>query len=109
VQIHALLVDTQKLAKQLIGLVAENKAALDPALARLRTVTGILQKNQDNIDKSLQVLAPFVRDFANTLGNGKWFDTIIFNLPPANLQFCPGLVQPTHPAANVPTQDRTCA
>jgi phospholipid/cholesterol/gamma-HCH transport system substrate-binding protein len=107
-QIHALLIDTQKLATQLIGLVRENKATLDPALARLRTVTGILQKNQDNIDKSLQVLAPFVRDFANTLGNGKWFDTVIFNLPPSNLKFCPGEVQPKNPAANIPTQDQTC-
>jgi phospholipid/cholesterol/gamma-HCH transport system substrate-binding protein len=110
-QIHALLVDTKALATQLIGLVADNKATLDPALARLRTVTGILQKNQNNLDKSLQVLAPFVRDFANTLGNGRWFDTVIFNLPPANLQVpCPGSVQPAPASkpARQPTQDASC-
>jgi hypothetical protein len=28
------------------------------------------------------LLAPFVRDFANTLGNGRWFDTYLQNLPP---------------------------
>ena len=93
-QIHSLLVNTEKLAKQLIGLVRDNKATLDPALARLRTVTGILQKNQDNLDKSLQVLAPFVRNFANTLGNGHWFDTVVTNAPPANVQTCAGTVQP---------------
>ena len=100
-QIHSLLISTQKLATQLIGLVRDNKANLDPALARLRTVTGILQKNQANLDKSLQVLAPFVRDFANTLGNGRWFDTIVYNLPPAELRFCQGSVQP-------PKEPKTC-
>jgi phospholipid/cholesterol/gamma-HCH transport system substrate-binding protein len=86
-QIHALLVDTAKLAQQLIGLVQDNQAQLDPALAHLRTVVDILQKNQSNLDQSIQVLAPFVRDFANTLGNGQWFDTVVYNLPPQNLQF----------------------
>ena len=27
-------------------------------------------------------MAPFYRVFANTLGNGPWFDTYIQNLPP---------------------------
>jgi phospholipid/cholesterol/gamma-HCH transport system substrate-binding protein len=98
-QIHAMLVDTAKLAQQLIGLVRDNRAQLDPALAHLRTVVDILQKNQDNLDKGLQVLAPFVRDFANTLGNGQWFDTIVYNLPPQNLMF------PTPPCFISPAQD----
>ena len=45
-------------------------------------MVGILQKNQVNIDKGLQVLAPFVRDFANTLGNGRWFEGYICGLLP---------------------------
>lgn len=93
-QIHALLVDTAKLAQQLIGLVQDNRAQLDPALAHLRTVVDILQRNQDNLDKGLQVLAPFVRDFANTLGNGQWFDTVVYNLPPQSLQVRPCFIQP---------------
>jgi phospholipid/cholesterol/gamma-HCH transport system substrate-binding protein len=28
-------------------------------------------------------MAPFYRVFANTLGNGPWFDTYIQNMPPA--------------------------
>ena len=75
---------------------------MHPALARLRTVVKILQKNQDNLDKSLQVLAPFVRDFANTLGNGRWFDTVVYNLPPAGtIQVCPRKV-------STPTKDAQC-
>src|SRR3954447_11022385 len=96
-QIHALLVDTAGLATQLTGLVRDNKAILDPALAHLRTVVNILQRNQDNLDQSMQVLAPFVRDFANTLGNGQWFDTVVYNLPPQNVQ--------THPCFIYPKQD----
>ena len=64
------------------------------ALAHLRTVVDILQRNQDNLDQSLQVLAPFVRDFANTLGNGQWFDTVVYNLPPQNVQTQPCFISP---------------
>ena len=42
----------------------------------------MLNKNQDNLDNSLRLMAPFYRVFANTLGNGPWFDTYIQNLPP---------------------------
>lgn len=101
-QIHALLVDTQKLAAQLIGLVRDNRAQLDPALAHLRTVVNILQRNQDNLDQGIQVLAPFVRDFANTLGNGQWFDTVVYNLPPQNLQDRPCFIYPKQARAGKP-------
>ncbi|HEX2550849.1 MAG TPA: ABC transporter substrate-binding protein, partial [Nocardioidaceae bacterium] len=56
---------------------------LKPALDHLYNVVQVLQKNQDNLDNSLRLMAPFYRVFANTLGNGPWFDTYIQNLPPA--------------------------
>jgi phospholipid/cholesterol/gamma-HCH transport system substrate-binding protein len=40
----------------------------------------LLQDNQDSLDRGLAILAPFYRVFANTLGNGRWFDTYIQNL-----------------------------
>ena len=40
------------------------------------------EANQANLDRSIQLLAPFVRVFANTTGNGRWFDTYIQNLVP---------------------------
>ena len=43
----------------------------------------VLHKNQDNLDNTLRLMAPFYRVFANTLGNGPWFDTYIYNLPRA--------------------------
>ena len=77
--IHKLLVTTTELSQQLTGLVRENRATLAPALESLRGVVEVLRKNQDNLDKSIAAMAPFVRLFANNLGNGRWFDTYIYN------------------------------
>ena len=61
---------------------AAGRADLKPALTHLDSVVGVLNKNEDNLDNSLRLMAPFYRVFANTLGNGPWFDTYIQNLPP---------------------------
>ncbi|HVA61169.1 MAG TPA: MCE family protein [Mycobacteriales bacterium] len=84
--IHALLVNSAELASQLTALVAENRAALTPALTNLHSVITILQKDQFDLVNSVHLLAPFVRDFTNTLGNGEWFDTLVANLPPPSNQ-----------------------
>jgi phospholipid/cholesterol/gamma-HCH transport system substrate-binding protein len=81
--VHNLLVATSQLSEQLTGLVRDTRADLKPALDHLHNVVAVLQKNQDNLDNSLRLMAPFYRVFANTLGNGPWFDTYIQNLPPA--------------------------
>lgn len=78
--IHTLLVNTAALATQLTGLVTDNQAQITPALQRLGDVLAVLQRNQDNLDHSIRLLAPFVRVFANNLGNGRWFDTYVQNL-----------------------------
>jgi phospholipid/cholesterol/gamma-HCH transport system substrate-binding protein len=78
--IHRLLVTTTTLSEQLIALVRENRAALAPALTNLKGVVAVLRKNQANLDTSISRMAPFVRIFANNLGNGRWFDTYLYNL-----------------------------
>ena len=78
--ISDLLRDTSLLALQVQGLVADNQHQLDPTLRQLHTVVAVLGKNQQNLDRSISLLAPFVRVFANTLGNGRWFDTYVQNL-----------------------------
>lgn len=80
--IHDILISTQQLSAQLSGLVADNQATLAPALAQLSDVTAILLRNRDNIDATLEQLGPFVRVFANTLGNGRWFDSYVEGLIP---------------------------
>jgi phospholipid/cholesterol/gamma-HCH transport system substrate-binding protein len=78
--IHRLLVTTSTLAEQLTALVRENRANLKPALDSLRGVSAVLKKNQANLDLALPRMAAFVRLFANNLGNGRWFDTYVWNL-----------------------------
>jgi phospholipid/cholesterol/gamma-HCH transport system substrate-binding protein len=80
--VHDLLVATSQLSIQLTGLVRDTRADLKPALDHLGRVVDVLNKNQQNLDNSLRLMAPFYRVFANTLGNGPWFDTYIQNLPP---------------------------
>ena len=80
--IHLLLLNTAKLSEQLTALVRENRQEMGPALTNLRNVVEVLQANQANLDRSIELLAPFVRVFANTLGNGRWFDTYVENLIP---------------------------
>ena len=82
--ISALLTGTRDLARELSGLVNDNQSQLKPALEQLGRVTTVLERNQENLDRSLALMAPFYRVFANTLGNGRWFDTYICGLlPPA--------------------------
>lgn len=80
--VHTLLVTTSKLSTELTALVRQSRADLKPALANLTGVVSVLRKNQNNLDDSLRLLAPFYRVFNNTLGSGPWFDTWISNLPP---------------------------
>lgn len=81
--VHNLLVATTTLSTELTALVRDTREDLKPALTQLESVVAVLTKNEDNIDNSLRLMAPFYRVFANTLGTGPWFDTYIQNLPPA--------------------------
>ena len=83
--IRTLFLNTSALSLQISGLVSDNARTLKPALDQLKGVLNILEKNLDNIDRGLALLAPFYRVFANTLGNGRWFDTYIQNLSAGGL------------------------
>ena len=80
--VHNLLVSTSQLSQELTLLVQKTRADLKPALDHLDSVVDMLRKNQENLDNSLRLMAPFYRVFASTLGTGPWFDTYIQNLPP---------------------------
>lgn len=80
--VHDLLVATSQLSRELTLLVRQSRADLKPALDHLDSVVDMLNKNQENLDNSLRLMAPFYRVFASTLGTGPWFDTYIQNLPP---------------------------
>jgi phospholipid/cholesterol/gamma-HCH transport system substrate-binding protein len=95
--IHNLLIHTSALSKQLEGLVADNERVIGPALSQLQGTLSILRANQANLDETLHLAAPFIRDFTDTLGNGRWFETVLYNLTNAvgclkvaGTPICPG-------------------
>ncbi|MBA0126958.1 MCE family protein [Haloechinothrix sp. YIM 98757] len=82
--IDRLLSGTQEVSQQLSGLVADNRAQLRPTLQTLDEVTDVLKENQDNLSRSLELLAPFTRLGGNALGNGRWFEGYFCGfLPPS--------------------------
>ncbi|TQK51098.1 phospholipid/cholesterol/gamma-HCH transport system substrate-binding protein [Streptomyces sp. SLBN-118] len=78
--IHSLLKSSAALGVQLSGLVEDNRKQIGPALKSLGSVVAMLERNQASLDRSIKLLAPYVRVFTNTLGNGRWFDSYIQNL-----------------------------
>lgn len=78
--IHTLFTNTSALAQQVTGLVRDNRAQLQPALQELKKVLAVLQKHEQDLQRTIDAMAPFTRVFANTLGTGPWFDTYIQNL-----------------------------
>jgi phospholipid/cholesterol/gamma-HCH transport system substrate-binding protein len=83
--IATLLKGTQQLSAQLSGLVADNRRQLKPTLEKLGKVTDVLQRNQDNLSRSLQLMAPFARVGANATGNGRWFEGYLCGLLPPTI------------------------
>ena len=78
--IHRLLVHTSALSRQLTGLVSDNQAVIGPALEQLHGTLAILRSHQTQLDQTVHLVAPFVRDFTDVLGNGRWFETTISNI-----------------------------
>lgn len=80
--IHQLLINTVTLSQQVNALINENEKQLGPMLDNLSEVNRVLLKNQDNLDRIIQLFAPFARQFSDVTGTGRWFDSWIQNLIP---------------------------
>jgi phospholipid/cholesterol/gamma-HCH transport system substrate-binding protein len=80
--IGSLLTGTEALATQLSGLVRDDNAELGPLLAKLGQVTGVLEQNQANLNRALQLAGPYTRLTGNVLGSGSWFDAYLCGLIP---------------------------
>ena len=83
--IATLLSGTKSLSQQLSGLVNDNQKQLNPVLTQLNQFTAMLQNNQTSLAQGITLLAPFARLFANTVGNGRWFDNYICGLIPPSI------------------------
>lgn len=88
--IHNLLVNTVIFAKQVNGLIKDNRAQLKPALDHLNSVAKVLNKNQGNLDSALKLLGPFIRQLTDATSNGRWLDGYVQNLLPLPFSVGPG-------------------
>lgn len=85
--IDQLLGNTSRLARQLSGLVSDNRATTGPMLAHLHSVLATLNSNQDNLDQIIKELYVFVRGEVDATGAGPWFDGTAINVAnPISLQ-----------------------
>ncbi len=84
--IHELLKSSATLGIELSGLVDDNDKEIGPALKGLDRVVRMLERNESSLDRSVELLAPYVRVFTNALGNGRWFDSYVQNLVAAPVE-----------------------
>ncbi|MFG3187939.1 MCE family protein [Streptomyces omiyaensis] len=80
--IRALLKGSRALGTELSGLVGDNDRQLGPTLKALGRVTGVLEKNSGQLEKTLALVGPYYRLVGNTLGNGRWFDSYLCGVVP---------------------------
>lgn len=111
--IHDLLVNTVIFANQVNGLIKDNRAQLKPALDHLNSVIKVLNKNQGNLDNALKLLGPFIREFTDVAGTGRWLDGYVQNFIPLPFSIGPdpgsdGLLSPQlSTSQNADAQDKT--
>ncbi len=75
-----LLSSTSTVAKQLSGLVHDNEAKLAPSLAKLNSVTAMLESNRDNLSKAIPGLAQYEITQGETVSSGFYYNPFIPNL-----------------------------
>ncbi|MBF6298097.1 MCE family protein [Nocardia amamiensis] len=92
--ISRLLDGARTVSAELTALVHDNEEQIGPALTNLRASIDLLNANQQNISKTLELAAPFYGLYANVLGTGRWFDAVIVNLVPPALPEIPGYRPP---------------
>ncbi|WP_433730998.1 MCE family protein [Nocardia sp. CA-129566] len=88
--IAQLLSGARTVSAELSALVADNEKQMGTALTNLKSAIDLLNDNQQNISKTLELAAPFYGLYANVLGTGRWFDAVIVNLVPPGLPEIPG-------------------
>jgi phospholipid/cholesterol/gamma-HCH transport system substrate-binding protein len=80
--VGSLLTGTEALSAQLETLVKNDDSTLGPMLTSLDKVTTVLEQNQANLQKALQLAGPYTRLTGNLVGTGPWFDTYLCGLIP---------------------------
>lgn len=83
--IHSLLVDSERLAKAIEGVIDDSEAEFRPLMKNLSSTLKLLRQNDTGLVKSIDGLASTAHYFANATGNGPWLDLHIPVVVPDNL------------------------
>lgn len=78
--VNQLLGNTARLARQLTGLVHDNRATLHPMLVHLHNVLATLNAHQSDLSATIQGLYTLVRGEVDATGSGPWFDGTAINV-----------------------------
>ena len=90
--LQQLFTGTTSLSSELIRVVGPNRSDLKQVLLSLQTVSQLLARDTDNIDRALPLLGAFSRYAANAAGSGAFVDANIptMLLPDTFLSQCQG-------------------
>ncbi|MGV0746963.1 MCE family protein [Mycolicibacter minnesotensis] len=77
-----LLANASAVAQQLSGLVDDNEQELAPTLTQLNKVAQMLERNRDNLEKSLKGLAKYQLTQGEAVNNGFYYNGFASNLLP---------------------------
>jgi phospholipid/cholesterol/gamma-HCH transport system substrate-binding protein len=70
------------LSRQLIGLIADNRTTLKPALDKLNGVLTIVDNRKDKVQQALKGLRDYATSLGESVGSGPFFKAYLANLLP---------------------------
>lgn len=83
--IHRVIVQAQQISDSLDGLSADVRLTMKPTLDQLNSVLNLLNRNYQNIDKSISGLKTFSFQLGEAVGTGPFFNVLLQNIVPATL------------------------
>ncbi|HEX4252489.1 MAG TPA: MCE family protein [Pseudonocardia sp.] len=84
--IRGMLTDLASLTDELRKTIDENQSQVGSLLDNARDLTDVLRKQDDSVDRALQLLAPAGRYLTNAFGNGPYADVYLpYSILPDNI------------------------
>ncbi|MCF8571249.1 MCE family protein [Gordonia sp. HY002] len=83
--VETLFANVTTLSQSLQNVIADNKAALGPALDSANQALTVLGRNRQNIGKAIDSLAPYITELGEAVSSGPFFSSYITNLLPAQM------------------------
>jgi phospholipid/cholesterol/gamma-HCH transport system substrate-binding protein len=92
--IRGVLTDLAALTRELRGAIAENQSQIRPLLDNAAELTEVLRRQDDAVDRAVELLAPTARYVNNAVGNGPYLDAYLpYSVVPDNLLCLVGAVR----------------